>query len=128
MLLQIFCLLFKNSVGVSLNVTGNPTEGFVFFASTCVLVLDQFEVVGVEPEDVVVGAFVLVVGTVCTVEGDIKVSKEEVKGFNGCKRSVKLACLVAPEDRLLGLDFYHLYFSNVWLFEVGSGLIPSAID
>jgi hypothetical protein len=47
--------------------------------------LDKFEVVGVEPEYVVVAAFVLIIGTVWTIESNVKVSEEEVKGFYGCK-------------------------------------------
>ena len=84
-LLGIFRLLFEDTVGVGLNVAGNSAEGFVRFTSTCVLILNQFEVVSVEPEDVIVGAFVLIVGTVWTVKGDIEVTEEEVKGFDSCK-------------------------------------------
>ena len=81
----IFSFLFKDTIGVSLNVAWNSTERFTSFASTSVLVLDKFEVVGVEPEYVVVAAFVLIIGTVWTIESNVKVSEEEVEGFYGCK-------------------------------------------
>jgi len=54
-------LVFEDLVRVLLNVAGDPAEGFVLLASLSVFILNKFEVESIEPHNVIVCPFVLVI-------------------------------------------------------------------
>ena len=54
-------LVFEDLVRVFLNVAGDPAEGFVLLASLGVFILNKFEVESIEPHNVIVCPFVLVI-------------------------------------------------------------------
>jgi hypothetical protein len=111
-----------------LNVARDASKVPILLISYSVGILDQLEVEGVEPQQVIVSALVASIVSALAVERHIVVSEEEVERLDGGQGSVHLAGLVPPEGCLLSLNFDHLQGADLLRPHVVPCLCPGTVD